>query len=122
MARDDVRFRKEERLRKRREFLEVYEKGDKLAGRVFFSYFLRNGLPINRLGLTVSRKIGKTVVRNRIKRRLKEIFRLHKHQLVPPCDIVINARRSASLASYQLLEEEFLKATTWWNEKWDGGW
>jgi ribonuclease P protein component len=122
VARDDFRFRKEERLRKRREFLQVYDKGEKLAGRVFFSYFLRNGLSFNRLGLTVSRKIGNTVVRNRIKRRVREIFRLHRHQLVPPCDIVINARRSTGLASYQLLEEEFLKASTWWNEKWDGGW
>ena len=58
MAKSNVRFGKEERLRKRKEFLEVYEKGEKLAGRVFFCYFLRRDLSFSRLGVTVSRKIG----------------------------------------------------------------
>ena len=68
---------KQDRLRKRREFLEVYARGDKVRTPYFFLYRLRNELDQNRLGLTVSRKIGKTVFRNKLKRQLREIFRQH---------------------------------------------
>jgi ribonuclease P protein component len=60
-----------------------------------------------RLGLTVPRAIGDAVVRNRIKRRLREVFRLHRAELGPQWDIVLNPRRAALTASFPELERAF---------------
>lgn len=57
-----------------------------------------------RLGLTVPRAVGKAVVRNRIKRRLRELFRQHRASLDPQWDIVLNPRRKAFDADFEELE------------------
>jgi len=98
---------REERLRKRREFLRVYERGAKVKTRLFFIYLLENGLPYSRLGITVSRKVGKTTVRNQVKRRLREVFRRNKSIINPPCDLVINTSSITARATLVELEEEF---------------
>lgn len=110
MAEKRFAFPRNERLRKRRGFLEVYEKGEKVRTKYFFLYFLETELSKSRLGITVSRKTGSTVTRNRIKRRLREIFRKNKRLLHPPCDLVVNAMRSTGKASYSALEGEFIRA------------
>lgn len=110
-------FSRNERLRKRKEFLEVYNRGSKTGARHFYLYFLEQGTEVSRLGITVSRKTGKTVIRNRIKRRLREIFRRNKSFICPPCDLVVNARRSAGQASFQELEEDFLKLVNQWSKR-----
>ncbi len=103
-------YGKRERLRKRREYLEVYAKGEKVRTKYFFLYRLRNGLDRNRLGLTVSRKIGKTILRNKLKRQLREIYRKHCKGVVPTYDLVVNATRAATSAPYRDLEKEFTRA------------
>ena len=110
-------FSKEERLRKRREFLGVYERGDKIQSTYFVLYMLENGRPHHRLGITVSRKIGRAVVRNRIKRRLREIFRTNKQAIFPHCDLVVNAKRSAARARNQQIQEDILKGILRWKRK-----
>jgi ribonuclease P protein component len=115
-------FRREERLRKRPQFLGVYAQGEKFGGSFFYAYFLLNQLPYSRLGLTVSRRVGGPVDRNRVKRRLREIFRHNKDRLNPPCDLVLNARRSAVGATFCALEEEFLRLAGKWSEEWAAGW
>lgn len=102
-------FPREERLRKRREFLRVYARGAKVRTRLFFIYLLENDLPYSRMGVTVSRKVGKTNIRNRLKRRLREIFRKNKRLINPPSDLVINTSAFTAKASFALLEEEFKK-------------
>ena len=62
------------------------------------------------LGLTVPRRVGKAVARNRVKRRLREIFRRHRAELNPPMDIVVNVRPTVSERSYDELEREFLSS------------
>ncbi len=110
-------FSKEERLRKRGEFLGVYERGDKIQSTYFVLYLLENGRPHHRLGITVSRKIGRAVVRNRIKRRLREIFRTNKQAIFPHCDLVVNAKRAASRAQNQQIQEDILKGILRWKRK-----
>ena len=105
---------KQERLHKRREFLKIYERGDPVHASHLVLYFAENNLPLHRLGITVSRKVGRPVVRNRVKRRLREIFRNNKEVISPHCDLVVNARRSAGESSYAQLEADFLGAVGRW--------
>lgn len=112
-------FSKAERLRKRKEFLGVYERGDKIQSTYFVLYMLENGRPHHRLGITASRKIGRAVVRNRIKRRLREIFRTNKQAVFPHCDLVVNAKRSAARARNQQIQEDILKGILRWKQKAD---
>lgn len=108
---------KEERIRRRREFLTVYQQGDKVPGKHVILYILKNNLPHCRVGITVSRKIGKSVVRNLAKRRLREVFRANKTVLPIGCDIVMNAKRSVGKAPYSELEEDFRRALQRWQER-----
>jgi ribonuclease P protein component len=113
----DCGFPQKERLRKRREFLVVYERGAKVQAAYFVLYILKNNLPYNRLGVTVSRKIGPAVVRNRIKRQLREVFRRNKRAISPPCDVVVNAKRSAATSSSEKTQEDLLGAFDRWQRR-----
>ena len=110
MGENSFRFPRRERLQKRAEFLAVYGGGEKVYTPHFVLYALRNDLDRHRLGVTVSKKIGKAVARSRVKRRLREIFRTHEHLLSPTFDLVLNARLTATVASYSELREHFVKA------------
>ena len=91
-------FPKEARLRKRAEFLRVYEKGTRIEGRYMTVFILPNRLNRHRAGITATKKaIGKAHDRNRAKRLLRETFRLSRMELnevEPKFDWVLNARRS----------------------------
>jgi ribonuclease P protein component len=91
-------FPKEARLRKRAEFLRVYEQGDRIEGRYMTVFVLPNALDRHRVGMTATKKaIGKAHDRNRAKRLLRETFRLSRLELSavePKLDMVLNARRA----------------------------
>lgn len=72
-------------------------------------YCRKNGSRGNRLGITVSTKVGKAVVRNRTRRKLREIYRLHEQELKPGYDLVIVARVRAGASRYWELERSFLQ-------------
>lgn len=95
-------FPKEVRLRRRSEFLRVQDKGHKLTADCLLCLVLPNGRAdgLTRLGLTVSTKVGPSVVRNRIRRRLRELFRVRKASLPKGLDIVFIARSSAKEADW----------------------
>ena len=71
-------------------------------------YCRRNREKVNRLGYTVSTKLGHAVVRNRVRRRLREIYRLHESEFLPGRDIVVVARSRTVGAPYAKLERAFL--------------
>lgn len=92
------------------DFRRVYDHGKRFSGPLFAAFCLaRPEQKIARLGLTVPRAIGGSVVRNRIKRRLREAFRLHRGELDPQWDIVINPRRTALAAPFTDLEQALRK-------------
>ena len=89
-------------------FRRLYHKGRSAAGKYLVIYCRKNGSQENRVGLTVSAKLGHAVVRNRIRRRLREIYRLHESQFQPGWDIVVVARGRAVDAPYRKLESAYL--------------
>lgn len=90
------------------EFRRVYGKGKSSATSRMVVYYRPNKLEKNRLGLTVSTKIGKAVHRNKIRRRFKEIYRLNEEKLVKGYDLVIVARHKARYSEYFELERDFM--------------
>jgi ribonuclease P protein component len=103
-------FRPQDRLRQRREFLRVYQEGRRVGGRCFSLFYLPGAGHGHRLGLTVPRQVGGAVVRNRVKRRLREIFRLNRTVLGDnPLDLVINVYPPGGQAASVELRTEFLR-------------
>ncbi|MEM9176319.1 MAG: ribonuclease P protein component [Myxococcota bacterium] len=95
-------FRRSDRLLDSRDFRRVLRRGRRRASRELVVVVSENPGKINqsgdlhpnsRLGITVSRKVGNAVVRNRFKRRIRAWFRAHRAELVPPVDLVVIARR-----------------------------
>lgn len=89
-------------------FRRLYAKGKSAAAASLAVYVRPNHSQRNRLGITVSAKMGKAVRRNRIRRRIREAYRIHEHQMVPGWDIVVVARTRAVYAPYAELERALL--------------
>ena len=96
-------------LKENRVFRRLYAKGKSAVAPTMVLYCRRNGRPENRLGITASTKLGHAVVRNRVRRRVREIYRLHEGELLPGHDIVVVARVRAVHSSYAVLERDFLR-------------
>ena len=96
-------------LKENRDFRRLYRKGATAVDRCMVLYCCRNRLGRNRYGFTVSTKLGKAVVRNRARRRLREVYRLNESALKPGYDIVIVARSRAVEAPFSKLTASFLR-------------
>jgi len=92
------------------EFERVYRKGAVYRGRLFSVHVLPNSVGSPRLGLSVSKKVGTAVKRNYVRRRLKEVFRSSSGKLWGDLDFVISARPAAAEASFEELNEEFIRS------------
>ena len=90
-------------------FRRAYNKGKTAADSRLALYVRQNGQKTNRLGFTVSTKVGCAVVRNRVRRRLREIYRLHEDGLAAGRDVVVVARTRAASSDYHQLEKSFLR-------------
>ncbi|MGL6226504.1 MAG: ribonuclease P protein component [Thermoguttaceae bacterium] len=101
-------FPKEFRLKKTKEFRQVYESRNSLANSFLIVYVGQNGRDYSRLGLSVSRKVGNAVIRNSWKRRLREVFRQSRLQLPPGWDIVVLPQKGAVLPAFSELKKAFL--------------
>lgn len=92
------------RLLRRAEYDAVYRQGRRRAGHQFTVFFRPNGLDRSRFGASVKRQLGGAVVRNRIRRRIREILRLHRAEIPAGWDIVIHPRSSVATAKFAALE------------------
>lgn len=106
------RFPKTARLRKRREFLSLSRTGKKVHGRHFVVISKKIAGLERRLGITVSGKVGNSVVRNRIKRLVRENFRRHREEILTGTDVLVIARPSAKGLSYAEIATELQKGLT----------
>ncbi len=97
------------RLKKRDSFLEIQESGKKFFSKHFILAIRESHDDNSRIGITVSKKVDKrAVIRNRIKRLIREIFRLNKHSFNLPYEIVIIAKKQAPSCSFHDIKREIL--------------
>ena len=96
-------------LKKNHEFRRLYAKGRSAASNLAVVYCRNNRSKSNRLGITVSSKLGNAVVRNRIRRRFKEAYRLNEEKLTPGHDIVIVARARSRSAGFAGLQDDLMR-------------
>lgn len=90
-------------IKKNSRFREIYAKGESKANKTLVLYKYPNDLPYSRLGVTVSGKVGKAHVRNKIKRRIKEIIRLSEERIYSGYDLIFVSRIKAAECDYALL-------------------
>lgn len=95
-------------LKNRNEFNFVYNKRTSLANKYLIMYIAENTLSINRIGISVSKKVGNSVIRHRINRLVKESFRLNVNKIVNGYDIVVVAREEAKDKNYDKIESAFM--------------
>ncbi len=88
-------------LKRNYEFKKVFNKGKSIVDRLVVVYFIKTTFDENRLGIVVNKKIGNAVVRNRVKRRIKECYRNYEERIKKGYNIVIVSRVKASEASYK---------------------
>lgn len=94
-------------LKENYEFRRTYQKGVSAVSPVMVLYCRKNRLGRNRLGLVSSTKLGHAVVRNRCRRRLREVYRLEKPQLKTGYDIILVARSRTATAPWLELQKQF---------------
>jgi len=97
-------------LKKNYEFQRLYSKGKSAVTPFLVVYVRKTKKRTNRIGITVSTKLGKAVVRNRVRRRLREIYRLAEDAFVPGTELVVVARVRAVKATYAQLEKAFMSS------------
>ena len=97
-----------ESLRKNKDFQAVYRKGHSCVNKYLVMYVMDNQSEKNRLGISVSKKVGNSVVRHRLKRLISESYRLHEQEFQTGLDIVVVARVSAKDRDYAQIESALL--------------
>ena len=106
----DLRFRPSLRLRKRADFDRIYKGGERHSSANLMVIFLAAAGDGPRVGFTTGKALGGAVVRNRIRRRLREAVRRHLRELKTPADVVFHPRKSALRAEFSQLEAEVTRA------------
>ena len=87
-----MKYQNFETLKKNSEFKSVYQAKHSYANKYIIMYILQNGTDTNRLGVSVSKKVGNSIVRHRLARLIREAFRLNVTQVAPGYDVVVIAR------------------------------
>jgi len=99
------RFRPHERIRRRAEFQDVYQRGVRIHGRFATVFVLANERPVGRLGIAATKKLGGAVERNRAKRLIREVFR--HNNIAPGFDVVVVPKREILDATLAVFEADY---------------
>ncbi|MGQ9671841.1 MAG: ribonuclease P protein component [Candidatus Aminicenantales bacterium] len=99
-----------ERIRKKKDFLHLYRKGNRYKGKYFSLVYLPNKLTYSRVGVVAGRKVGSSVTRNKVKRWMRELFRRNKDWLGFSVDMLIVAQPQMKEATWAELKEHYLAA------------
>ena len=99
---------RKEILSNQRNFNNVYRKGSSRGGRYVVVLYKKNRLPVSRIAFVASKKVGNSVVRHRLKRIIRESYRLHEQEFQTGLDIVVVARVSAKDRDYAQIESALL--------------
>ena len=104
-------FRKTERIAKRVDFTRTYETGRKQFGKHVVVFARPNDLEVSRIGITVTKKIGKANLRNRLKRWVREVYRNRRSELpsAPATDFVVNLKHSAAAATFTEFSDDLTR-------------
>ena len=97
-----------ESLKKNVDFQSVYRNGKSYANRFLVVYILENHTEKNRLGISVSKKVGNSVIRHHLTRLIRESYRLHEDMFDSGLDIVVIARATARNADYHQIESALM--------------
>ena len=103
-----MKYPHSESLKKNRDFQIVYREGKSCANRYLVMYVRENGLSENRLGVSVSKKVGNSVVRHRVTRRVRESYRLQEDMFNSGLDMVVIAKVSAKGRSFEEIRSALL--------------
>ena len=101
-----------ESMRKNRDFQYMYDNGNSYANKYLVMITKENNTDKNSIGISVSKKVGNSVIRHRLKRLIKESYRLHEEEFNSGLNIVIIARVSAATADYKHIESALLHLAT----------
>jgi len=97
-----------ESLKKNKDFQVVYRKGKSHANKYLVMYVYENNLSKNRIGISISKKVGNSIIRHRLKRLIKESYRLQEDCFQSGWDIVVIARANAKDRTYQEIESALI--------------
>lgn len=97
-----------ESLKKNIQFQNVYQNGTSKANKYLVMYVIKNELNINRLGISVSKKVGNSVVRHRLTRLIRESYRLNANKFNSGLDLVVVARKTAKDKNYKDIESALM--------------
>jgi ribonuclease P protein component len=95
-------------IKKNKDFQAVYQSGKSYANRLLVMYVKKSDMPRSRIGISVSKKVGNSVVRHHLTRLIRESFRLHEDVVEAGLDIVVVARASAKEENYKTIESAYL--------------
>ena len=102
-------YPREARLVAKAQFDAVYRSGKRRSSSHFTAFVKANGLPQSRFGFSIKKALGSAVVRNRIRRRLRELARLHRKEIPAGWDIVIHPKSSVAKAPFETLAADLLR-------------
>lgn len=106
-------LRPHERIRKQRDFIRLYRKGNRFRATHFTLVFLPNDLGFSRVGVVASRKVGNAVARNTAKRWMRVLFRRNKKALRGSLDLILIAKPGITAADWPDLQHDYLKAVNY---------
>ena len=104
-----LEFPREARLVRRGDFDAVYRAGKRRSSSHFTVFFRANQLPVSRFGFSIKKALGGAVVRNRIRRRIREIVRCHRMEIPAGCDIVIHPKSGVARAEFVSLTADLVR-------------